>query len=443
MNTDKTLTLSEVASQLNMGISDIVLNFKKTGIDVSENHKERISIPQFETLKKEIEQIQYIKRIEIKSLWGTHNVEWDLDEKINILIGDNGSGKSTIINLINAVINEGHSEADNKSKYAYLFDEIIITFDNGRILFYKKVANNKEKLNEMLDDVHNTVELSKNIMEEAKKYLKKEPFKKFRLEPFNVEFTSVGGGYWATNIPKKERKNIIDLIDVLRISTFDDYLKDSKLVEYTSRDAHINTELDIELRRVSSRFTSYQFKLKKQETEKIAQNENQIKELASKDSADYKELENLRFNLKEIDQIRTDIHKRKEDFIKIVNKLFENSTFPELNKTIGFDEDNDIIFIKEDKHTIRLDQLSSGEKQVLLILLTVLLQEDKKGILLMDEPEISLHLRWQIELIDTIQRLNPNLQIIISTHSAGIFKKAKWDDKTIEIARLFKKSNSQ
>jgi len=442
MENEKMLELSDIASQLKMNIADIVLNFKKIGIHVSENPKDKISITQFEILKKDVERIKFIKRIEIKKLWGTHDVEWDLDIKTNILIGENGSGKSSIINLMNAVINEGQSEVEDKSKYSYKFDEIIIFFDNGRILFYKKVANDKTQVNDMLDKVHSTVELSKNVMEDAKKYLKETPLKIFNLEPFNVEFTNVGGGYWATNIPKKDRKNITDLIDILRISTFDDYLKESKLVEFVSRDAYINTELDIELRRISSRFISYQLKLKKVEAERIAQIENQIRELATKDSADFKELENLRSNLKEIEKIKADIHKRKNDFINTVNELFKNRSFPELNKTIGFDKDNDIIFSKEDKSIVRIDQLSSGEKQILLILLTVLLQEDKNGILLMDEPEISLHLKWQIELIDTIQKLNPNLQIIISTHSAGIFKKAKWDEKTIEISRLFKNSKN-
>ena len=47
------------------------------------------------TMKK---QAEYIKRIEIKGLWGRKNISWDLKPDVNILSGVNGGGKSTILN---------------------------------------------------------------------------------------------------------------------------------------------------------------------------------------------------------------------------------------------------------------------------------------------------------------------------------------------------------
>ena len=41
-------------------------------------------------------QADYIKRIEIKGLWGRKNISWDLRADVNILSGVNGIGKSTI-----------------------------------------------------------------------------------------------------------------------------------------------------------------------------------------------------------------------------------------------------------------------------------------------------------------------------------------------------------
>ena len=89
--------------------------------------------------------------------------------------------------------------------------------------------------------------------------------------------------------------------------------------------------------------------------------------------------------------------------------------------------------ITEDK--IQLEQLSSGEKQVLLILTTVFLQEEKPNILLMDEPEISLHISWQDKLIEMIRKLNPNCQLILTTHSPNIFADG-WEDKIVFIEDL-------
>ena len=40
--------------------------------------------------------------------------------------------------------------------------------------------------------------------------------------------------------------------------------------------------------------------------------------------------------------------------------------------------------------------------------------------LIMDEPEISLHIDWQQKLIGLIRELNPNAQIILSTHSPAL-----------------------
>ena len=65
-------------------------------------------------------------------------------------------------------------------------------------------------------------------------------------------------------------------------------------------------------------------------------------------------------------------------------------------------------------------QLSSGEKQMLAILLTVLVEDNRNYVLFMDEPEVSLHVEWQERLIDLILELNPNVQIILTTHSPAV-----------------------
>ena len=80
-------------------------------------------------------------------------------------------------------------------------------------------------------------------------------------------------------------------------------------------------------------------------------------------------------------------------------------------------------------------QLSSGEKQMIVILLTVLIQDNKPSILFMDEPEISLHLDWQRKLIQYIKELNPNVQIILATHSPGIILEG-WRDKVTEMTEI-------
>ena len=80
-------------------------------------------------------------------------------------------------------------------------------------------------------------------------------------------------------------------------------------------------------------------------------------------------------------------------------------------------------------------QLSSGEKQMLAILLTVLVEDDQHYVLFMDEPEVSLHIEWQKRLIDLILELNPNVQIILTTHSPAVIMNG-WVNSVTEVTDI-------
>ena len=80
-------------------------------------------------------------------------------------------------------------------------------------------------------------------------------------------------------------------------------------------------------------------------------------------------------------------------------------------------------------------QLSSGEKQMLVILLTVLVECEQPYVLFMDEPEVSLHVDWQQRLIDLILELNPQVQIILTTHSPAVIMNG-WMDNVTEVSDI-------
>jgi len=125
------------------------------------------------------------------------------------------------------------------------------------------------------------------------------------------------------------------------------------------------------------------------------------------------------------------IHEKQERFIEIIDSLFK-----ETDKKIDRDK-NEVWFLSGDKE-ISPYQLSSGEKQILVILLTVLVQDNKPSILFMDEPEISLHIDWQRKLIEYIRELNPNVQIILATHSPGLIIEG-WADRVFDVRDLITK----
>lgn len=89
--------------------------------------------------------------------------------------------------------------------------------------------------------------------------------------------------------------------------------------------------------------------------------------------------------------------------------------------------DNSIEIQAQDKAKIRLASLSSGEKQLLRILLETLTAESNT--IIVDEPEISMHVDWQRRLIAAMQLLNPRCQIISATHSPEVM--ADVDDEKI------------
>lgn len=118
----------------------------------------------------------------------------------------------------------------------------------------------------------------------------------------------------------------------------------------------------------------------------------------------------------------------KKRFQDLVDDLFQ-----ETGKKIVRTE-NEIRF-SQIGETLVPYQLSSGEKQMLAILLTVLVEDRQPYVLFMDEPEVSLHIEWQKRLIDLIVELNPNVQIILTTHSPAVIMNG-WMDKVTEVSDI-------
>lgn len=71
-----------------------------------------------------------------------------------------------------------------------------------------------------------------------------------------------------------------------------------------------------------------------------------------------------------------------------------------------------------EEHT--LNQLSSGERHMLTFLSLVLFEGGNRDILIIDEPEISLNIKWQRELIPLFNKLIPETQIIVASHSPSL-----------------------
>ena len=111
----------------------------------------------------------------------------------------------------------------------------------------------------------------------------------------------------------------------------------------------------------------------------------------------------------------SDIDNRIKRFVDVVNKYF-------INKEFVYDQSSlDIAIYSREKKKIELNQLSSGEKQLVSIFSKILL-EDKETIVLFDEPELSLSIEWQKEFLVDISNSNSLFFLVAVTHSPFIFE---------------------
>ena len=269
------------------------------------------------TMKK---QAEYIKRIEIKGLWGRKNISWDLKPDVNILSGVNGGGKSTILN-----------------KSVNMLDML----EGGSL-------SNDESLGV-----------------------------RFVFSPEDATYIHY---------------------DVIR--SFDRPLIHGDLMEKMA-DKNVKSELDWQLYQLQRRYLDYQVNIG-----------NRIIECLTSGHPEE----------------ATSISLPKTKFQDLIDELFG-----ETGKTI-IRKSNEILF-EQDGDTLYPYQLSSGEKQLLVILLTVLVQDNQSGVLFMDEPEVSLHVEWQQRLIGLIRELNPNVQIILTTHSPAMIMDG-WMDAVTEVSDI-------
>lgn len=99
-----------------------------------------------------------------------------------------------------------------------------------------------------------------------------------------------------------------------------------------------------------------------------------------------------------------------------INNYFSNKMIS-FNPNIGFE-----INYKIGNEHIDFNTLSSGEKQLLLLFINTIISADKATIFIIDEPEISLNIKWQRNLIETLLKFSStkNIQYLLATHSLEI-----------------------
>ena len=108
-----------------------------------------------------------------------------------------------------------------------------------------------------------------------------------------------------------------------------------------------------------------------------------------------------------------------------INEIFENLNIDVKVEDISQDGRNITLFTNSSGDEFDINELSSGEKQLFLRTLAIKMLNPENSIILIDEPELSLHPKWQQRIVDVYTKIGKNNQIIIATHSPHILGSVK------------------
>lgn len=319
-----------------------------------------------------------IKSLKINNLFGYKDINWENLKDVNVLVGKNGLGKSTILQLIQSTLVQ---EPINNS--LTLCDKVEIIFDDNSNTFalpQKNVDEHQFKTTlqdflgseEFENQLVNTILKTKKIPLQEKNKIKE----KLIHEIYSKNFKDLNVKQFQ--FKKNTKKINVELISTINMSA-------NSINKIRTSDGRTANFLDLEI-------------------------ENELNRLFKN-----KTIEN------DLDR-------------KLTSSL--NNIFQETNKKINI-KNGELSIIQNNGQSLKYQNLSSGERQVIYIFLKVINASINNSLILMDEPEISLHLSWQERLISEIRKVNKTSQIIIVTHSPAIIMNG-WMDSFIDIKDIIK-----
>lgn len=328
----------------------------------------------------------HIENLKIKNIFFRKNIHWDL-KQVNVLVGKNGLGKTTILNLINSALTH------NPCKYLDICDEVIVNLYNKEKYHALKENLTEDILNKMIQEISTSNDVVDSIIKSIVKDQK----------------LSIPNRKIENRIRKEIKEKIISEI-----------------------------KLDLTPKEGKKQKSGYKFGVNVKPIETVFISTSNMNVSATNDvmtsSGSHVKFLNVEINHEIEKLIKND--KKNPDY-RIQEKFIESlNTFLVESKKKAVISKNVLEILLYDDNILDFEYLSSGERQILFILLKVANSAFDGTIILMDEPEISLHLSWQEKLLDEITKLNSSSQIIIVTHSPAIVMNG-WFDCLTEIKDIF------
>lgn len=406
-----------------------------------------------------------VQEVRIDGFWYRLNAHCSFNDNVNIIIGRNGTGKTTFMNILHAALSV---DLDGLIENDFKIIEI-------KLIFQKK----------------------QRVIKAKKIEIEEYPFPYIEYQISNKKYTIKAIPQDNRNIPSHYRKRALEesvevrnelnkLVSLTSLSVY--RLRGSEDLEIKDRmGKRIISPVDYRLSQLKMALTQYQFELsqKAQIVSRTLQKDvlssilysdskevgftipeqfDQAKEKTKLISAyvrlgaiDAEVRKKIALHIASVDEAvdKLKIH-QKEKTINVgeinfaaleafsrTQRVMEmsltaeeetNRIYGQINlflkilkefipEKVFFFDPGELRVTNLDNEPIDLEKLSSGEKQLLILLIETLLQKSEPYIYLTDEPELSLHIEWQRNIIPAVKRLNPLAQIIAATHSPEVASK--------------------
>jgi len=431
-----------------------------------------------------------ISKIYVTKLFGifNHPVSLNMEDRITIIHGMNGIGKTTLLRLINGFFNSQYSEI-----LSIPFEEFRLDFDNGTHLQITKVIGKvSKKKKEMklifhantwdLEPLEFTLNLSSGsnssvrssdrtnllmLIQQLERLQKKNSGKSEDVQDIFDSLLDKNSEKlkqepkWLSDLKNSidvrfiESQRLLHLSDISQrrlswenpsmILSVDKYSQEMakniqiKLAEYAAFSQSLDRTFMSRVvnNKVPSNLTEEALRNKSNEIEEQRSRFIKTGLLDKDENPNFQFPQNIDETIKNILYFYLeDVEKKNKFFDEIVDKieLFQKILTQRFRyKIIRIDKDKGFIFTTPDGKPLSPTDLSSGEQHELVMLYELLFKVKPNSLILIDEPEISLHLAWQVQFLKDLQAIIKlaDFDVLIATHAPGIIDD-RWD-LTVEL----------
>ncbi len=333
-----------------------------------------------------------------------HKILLNKEDRITIIHSPNGFGKTAILRLIHTIFSGNHSEIAHISykKIAIKFSNntsLVFEKEESQSIFWRTTKNNK--LSERVPLNSNWISPLTEIVRSVKTLF---------ISIDRIQHSGISG--LRHKIEKKTEEYIL--------------LTQSLESSYPSR--LVEKKNSFELNELKKKLSNIEERQKELISAGLLDTQN-ITNASFVDKIDNSNKIALSLYVEDMSE-KFAIFDELEEKVEILKNII-NSRF--LYKKMLVSKNKGIYFVNEEGIELSFNQLSSGEQHQLILFYELLFNTEEDTLILIDEPEISLHVVWQNQFLKDLVRVTKNAKfdVLLATHSPQIIAD-RWD-LTVEL----------